>query len=137
MSRPAITKRCAIMRPKSAWCFGSALTSHPTQPLCRPIRAFTLLIWQSSAGFTPHAQMQLMSAAKKHETRGLRARVARFVAAVGMEKLTARTGRHSLMVLALEKRRESRFNGWLDRLVTELFITGAVHAHGHDLLGKR
>ena len=60
---------------------------------------------------------------------GLHACVARFVAAVGMEKLTARTGRHSLVVLALEKRRESRFDGWLDRLVTELFITGAVHAH--------
>lgn len=53
----------------------------------------------------------------------------RFVAAVGMEKLTARTGRHSLVVLALEKRRESRFDGFLDRVVTELFITGAVHAH--------
>lgn len=63
------------------------------------------------------------------EDTGLHACVTRFVAAVGIEKLTVRTGRHSLVVLALEKRRESRFDGFLDRAVTELFITGAVHTH--------
>ena len=63
--------------------------------------------------------------------------MARFVAAVGMEKLTVQTGRHSLVVLALEKRRESRFDGWLDRLVTELFITGARDPCAcRDLLAK-
>ena len=51
--------------------------------------------------------------------------VIRFAAAVGVEKETARTGRRSLVVLALEKRRESRFDGLLDRLMTEMFITGA------------
>ena len=55
---------------------------------------------------------------------------------MGMEKLTARTGRHSLVVLALEKRRESRFDGFLDRVMTELFISGAVHAHAVTSLAK-
>jgi len=44
---------------------------------------------------------------------------------VGVERQTARSPRRSVLVLALEKRRQNKFNGVIDRLMTELFITGA------------
>lgn len=48
-----------------------------------------------------------------------------FAALVGVERETVRAPRRSIMVVALEKRRQSKYDGLVDRLMTELFITGA------------
>ena len=49
-----------------------------------------------------------------------------FAALVGVERETVRAPRRSIMVVALEKRRQSKYDGLVDRLMTELFITGAT-----------
>ena len=49
-----------------------------------------------------------------------------FAALVGVERETVRAPRRSIMVLALEKRRQSKYDGLVDRFMTELFITGAT-----------
>ncbi|KAK9845911.1 hypothetical protein WJX81_005785 [Elliptochloris bilobata] len=53
----------------------------------------------------------------------------RFAALVGVEQQTARTGRRSMLIVALEKRRQSKFDGLVDRFMTELFITGDTIFH--------
>lgn len=49
-----------------------------------------------------------------------------FAALVGVERETVRAPRRSIMVVALEKRRQSKYDGLVDRFMTELFITGAT-----------
>lgn len=45
---------------------------------------------------------------------------------MGVERHTAKSPRRSVLVQALEKRRQNKFNGIVDRLMTELFITGTA-----------